>query len=131
MKNYGYVFKSFVLKAEKQSAKLQAERLEKELQSSTEQNTSLLSRLHKADREISTLASEVSQSPSAVHRRACDCRDEETGCVSDSLVKSFLTLSFYLLPDGFFSSLLPTSLFMVLGVEVMLLYSADEVHSQP
>nr|XP_034343560.1 centrosomal protein of 83 kDa isoform X3 [Arvicanthis niloticus] len=48
-------------KAEKQSAKLQAERLEKELQSSNEQNTCLISKLHKADREISTLTSEVKE----------------------------------------------------------------------
>ncbi|XP_038170469.1 centrosomal protein of 83 kDa isoform X1 [Arvicola amphibius] len=49
------------LEAEKQSAKLQAERLEKELQSSSEQNTCLISRLHKADREISALTSEVKE----------------------------------------------------------------------
>ncbi|OBS65510.1 hypothetical protein A6R68_05952 [Neotoma lepida] len=49
------------LEAEKQSAKLQAERLEKELQSSNEQNTCLISRLHKADREISALTSEVKE----------------------------------------------------------------------
>ena len=49
------------LEAEKQSAKLQAERLEKELQSSNEQNTCLISKLHRADREISTLASEVKE----------------------------------------------------------------------
>lgn len=49
------------LEAEKQSAKLQAERLEKELQSSNEQNTCLISKLHKADREISTLTSEVKE----------------------------------------------------------------------
>uniref|UniRef100_A0A8C0D1Z0 Centrosomal protein 83 n=1 Tax=Balaenoptera musculus TaxID=9771 RepID=A0A8C0D1Z0_BALMU len=45
------------LEAEKQSAKLQAERLEKELQSSNEQNTTLISKLHKAEREINTLTS--------------------------------------------------------------------------
>ncbi|XP_032767506.1 centrosomal protein of 83 kDa isoform X3 [Rattus rattus] len=49
------------LEAEKQSAKLQAERLEKELQSSNEQNTCLISKLHKADREISTLTSQVKE----------------------------------------------------------------------
>ena len=63
MKGYGCILKSIVLKAEKQSAKLQAERLEKELQSSNEQNTCLISKLHRADREISTLASEVSCCP--------------------------------------------------------------------
>ncbi|XP_059042513.1 centrosomal protein of 83 kDa isoform X2 [Mustela lutreola] len=47
--------------AEKQSAKLQAERLEKELQSSTEQNTVLISKLHKAEREINTLTSKVKE----------------------------------------------------------------------
>ncbi|XP_045409187.1 centrosomal protein of 83 kDa isoform X2 [Lemur catta] len=47
--------------AEKQSAKLQAERLEKELQSSSEQNTFLNSKLHKAEREISTLTSTVKE----------------------------------------------------------------------
>ncbi|XP_035306583.1 centrosomal protein of 83 kDa isoform X2 [Cricetulus griseus] len=49
------------IQAEKQSAKLQAERLEKELQSSNEQNNCLISKLHKADREISTLTSEVKE----------------------------------------------------------------------
>ncbi|XP_073940230.1 centrosomal protein of 83 kDa isoform X2 [Castor canadensis] len=49
------------LEAEKQSAKLQAERLEKELQSSNEQNTCLISKLHKADREINTLTSKVKE----------------------------------------------------------------------
>ncbi|XP_058427284.1 centrosomal protein of 83 kDa isoform X3 [Marmota monax] len=49
------------LEAEKQSAKLQAERLEKELQSSNEQNTFLSSKLHKADREINTLTSKVKE----------------------------------------------------------------------
>ncbi|XP_027449875.1 centrosomal protein of 83 kDa isoform X2 [Zalophus californianus] len=47
--------------AEKQSAKLQAERLEKELQSSSEQNTVLISKLHKAEREINTLTSKVKE----------------------------------------------------------------------
>ncbi|XP_021543004.1 centrosomal protein of 83 kDa isoform X1 [Neomonachus schauinslandi] len=49
------------LEAEKQSAKLQAERLEKELQSSSEQNTVLISKLHKAEREINTLTSKVKE----------------------------------------------------------------------
>ncbi|KAM5288493.1 centrosomal protein of 83 kDa isoform 1-T1 [Ctenodactylus gundi] len=49
------------LEAEKQSVQLQAERLEKELQSSSEQNTSLISKLHKADREINTLTSKVKE----------------------------------------------------------------------
>ncbi|KAF6339059.1 centrosomal protein 83 [Rhinolophus ferrumequinum] len=49
------------LEAEKQSAKLQVERLEKELQSSNEQNTVLISKLHKAEREINTLTSKVKE----------------------------------------------------------------------
>ncbi|XP_036746945.2 centrosomal protein of 83 kDa isoform X2 [Manis pentadactyla] len=49
------------LEAEKQSAKLQAECLEKELQSSNEQNNNLISKLHKAEREINTLTSEVKE----------------------------------------------------------------------
>ncbi|XP_053518169.1 centrosomal protein of 83 kDa isoform X2 [Artibeus jamaicensis] len=49
------------LEAEKQSVKLQAERLEKELQASNEQNTILISRLHKAEREINTLTSKVKE----------------------------------------------------------------------
>nr|XP_020022036.1 centrosomal protein of 83 kDa [Castor canadensis] len=40
---------------------LEAERLEKELQSSNEQNTCLISKLHKADREINTLTSKVKE----------------------------------------------------------------------
>ncbi|XP_076967729.1 centrosomal protein of 83 kDa isoform X2 [Tamandua tetradactyla] len=47
--------------AEKQSAKLQSERLEKELQSSNEQNTFLISKLHKAEREVNTLTSKVKE----------------------------------------------------------------------
>ncbi|XP_036920582.1 centrosomal protein of 83 kDa isoform X2 [Sturnira hondurensis] len=49
------------LEAEKQSVKLQAERLEKELQSSNEQNTILISKLHKTEREINTLTSKVKE----------------------------------------------------------------------
>uniref|UniRef100_K9IME5 Putative myosin class ii heavy chain n=1 Tax=Desmodus rotundus TaxID=9430 RepID=K9IME5_DESRO len=49
------------LEGEKQSVKLQAERLEKELQSSNEQNTILISKLHKAEREINTLSSKVKE----------------------------------------------------------------------
>ncbi|KAM5252923.1 centrosomal protein of 83 kDa isoform 2-T3 [Hipposideros larvatus] len=49
------------LEAEKQSAKLQAERLEKELQSSHEQNTVLINKLHKAEREINTLTGKVEE----------------------------------------------------------------------
>ncbi|KAM7116066.1 centrosomal protein of 83 kDa isoform 2-T4 [Molossus nigricans] len=49
------------LEAEKQSVKLQAERLEKELQSSNEQNTILISKLHKAEREINALTSQVKE----------------------------------------------------------------------
>uniref|UniRef100_A0A8D0YIU8 Centrosomal protein 83 n=1 Tax=Sus scrofa TaxID=9823 RepID=A0A8D0YIU8_PIG len=49
------------LEAEKQSAKLQAERLEKELQASNEQNTTLISKLHKTEREVNTLTSKVKE----------------------------------------------------------------------
>ncbi|XP_054436191.1 centrosomal protein of 83 kDa [Pteronotus mesoamericanus] len=49
------------LEAEKQSVKLQTERLEKELQSSNDQNTILISKLHKAEREINTLTSKVKE----------------------------------------------------------------------
>ncbi|XP_006898551.1 PREDICTED: centrosomal protein of 83 kDa-like [Elephantulus edwardii] len=49
------------LEAEKQSTKLQAERLEKELQSSNEQNTLLISKLHKAEREVNMLTSQVKE----------------------------------------------------------------------
>ncbi|XP_036092404.1 centrosomal protein of 83 kDa isoform X2 [Rousettus aegyptiacus] len=49
------------LEAEKQSAKLQVERLERELQSSNEQNTVLISKLHKAEREINILTSKVKE----------------------------------------------------------------------
>ncbi|XP_062059103.1 centrosomal protein of 83 kDa isoform X2 [Lepus europaeus] len=49
------------LEAEKQSAKLQAEHLEKELQSNSEQNTLLISKLHKAEGEITTLTSKVKE----------------------------------------------------------------------
>ncbi|XP_048357375.1 centrosomal protein of 83 kDa isoform X2 [Sphaerodactylus townsendi] len=49
------------LEAEKQSVKLQLERVEKELQLSNEQNTLLTSKLHKAEREISALATKVEE----------------------------------------------------------------------
>ncbi|XP_038259647.1 centrosomal protein of 83 kDa isoform X1 [Dermochelys coriacea] len=49
------------LEAEKQSAKLQIDRIEKELQMSNEQNTLLTSKLHKAEREISALATKVDE----------------------------------------------------------------------
>ncbi|KAM9169858.1 centrosomal protein of 83 kDa isoform 5-T6 [Pangshura tecta] len=49
------------LEAEKQSAKLQIDRIEKELQMSNEQNTVLTSKLHKAEREISALATKVDE----------------------------------------------------------------------
>ncbi|XP_004583161.2 centrosomal protein of 83 kDa isoform X1 [Ochotona princeps] len=49
------------LEAEKQSAKLQAEHLEKELQSNSEQNTLLIGQLHKAERDINTLTSQVKE----------------------------------------------------------------------
>ncbi|XP_033018295.1 centrosomal protein of 83 kDa isoform X3 [Lacerta agilis] len=47
--------------AEKQSLKLQLERIEKELQMSIEQNTLLRSKLHKAEREISALTTKVEE----------------------------------------------------------------------
>uniref|UniRef100_A0A670IV55 Centrosomal protein 83 n=2 Tax=Podarcis muralis TaxID=64176 RepID=A0A670IV55_PODMU len=49
------------LEAEKQSLKLQLERIEKELQMSSEQNTLLRSKLHKAEREISALTTKVEE----------------------------------------------------------------------
>ncbi|XP_044533708.1 centrosomal protein of 83 kDa isoform X2 [Gracilinanus agilis] len=49
------------LEAEKQSATLQYDRVEKELQSTNEQNTLLISKLHKAEREITALTSEVQE----------------------------------------------------------------------
>nr|XP_035113192.1 centrosomal protein of 83 kDa isoform X1 [Callithrix jacchus]XP_035113193.1 centrosomal protein of 83 kDa isoform X1 [Callithrix jacchus]XP_035113195.1 centrosomal protein of 83 kDa isoform X1 [Callithrix jacchus]XP_035113196.1 centrosomal protein of 83 kDa isoform X1 [Callithrix jacchus]XP_035113197.1 centrosomal protein of 83 kDa isoform X1 [Callithrix jacchus] len=49
------------LEAEKQSAKLRAEHLEKDLQSSNEQNTCLINKLHKAEREINSLSSKVKE----------------------------------------------------------------------
>lgn len=61
----------FWLKGEKQSVKLQAERLEKELQSSNEQNTILISKLHKAEREINTLSSKVSRLMFLPHSLEC------------------------------------------------------------
>ncbi|KAM8981520.1 centrosomal protein of 83 kDa isoform X1 [Sarcophilus harrisii] len=49
------------LEAEKQSAKLQYDRIEKELQSTNEENTLLISKLHKAEREIIELTSKVEE----------------------------------------------------------------------
>ncbi|KAG8439580.1 hypothetical protein GDO86_005683 [Hymenochirus boettgeri] len=49
------------LEAEKQSIKLQAERLEKELHEAREQNTFLTTKLHKAEREVTALASKVDE----------------------------------------------------------------------
>ncbi|XP_062990756.1 centrosomal protein of 83 kDa [Elgaria multicarinata webbii] len=49
------------LEAEKQSVKLQLERMERELQSSNEQNTLLTGKLHKAEREINVLTTKVQE----------------------------------------------------------------------
>lgn len=49
-----------VSQAERQSLRLQLERLGSELQLSHEQNTQLTGRLHKAEREVNTLTSQVS-----------------------------------------------------------------------
>ncbi|KAJ6656375.1 hypothetical protein lerEdw1_003878 [Lerista edwardsae] len=49
------------LEAEKQSVKLQLERIEKELQMSNEQNTILTGKLHKAEREKSALTTKVEE----------------------------------------------------------------------
>ena len=46
--------------AEKQSLRLQGERLEAELRLVLEQNTSLTGRLHKAERQVNLLTSQVS-----------------------------------------------------------------------
>ncbi|KAE8615371.1 hypothetical protein XENTR_v10008496 [Xenopus tropicalis] len=49
------------LEAEKQSMKLQLERLEKELHESTEQNTILTAKLHKMEREVNALSSRTGE----------------------------------------------------------------------
>ncbi|XP_035281904.1 centrosomal protein of 83 kDa isoform X1 [Anguilla anguilla] len=49
------------LEAEKQSLRLQAERLESELRLSLEQSTTLTGRLHKAERQVNLLTSQVEQ----------------------------------------------------------------------
>nr|XP_020671470.1 centrosomal protein of 83 kDa isoform X1 [Pogona vitticeps]XP_020671479.1 centrosomal protein of 83 kDa isoform X1 [Pogona vitticeps]XP_020671488.1 centrosomal protein of 83 kDa isoform X1 [Pogona vitticeps] len=49
------------LEAEKQSVKLQLECVEKELQMSNEQNTLLMGKLHKAEREINALTTKVEE----------------------------------------------------------------------
>ncbi|XP_064417934.1 centrosomal protein of 83 kDa [Latimeria chalumnae] len=49
------------LEAEKQSVRLQLDRLEKELQLATEQNNLLTSKLHRAEREVNTLSSKVEE----------------------------------------------------------------------
>lgn len=46
--------------AEKQSVRMQLERVENELQISQEQNSQLTTRLHKAEREVNMLTSQVS-----------------------------------------------------------------------
>ncbi|XP_034145852.1 centrosomal protein of 83 kDa isoform X2 [Esox lucius] len=47
------------LEAERQSLRLQSDRLESELQQSREQNAQLTARLHKAEREVNTLNSQI------------------------------------------------------------------------
>lgn len=47
-------------KAEKKSAELQVDRIEKELQTSHEQNILLTSKLHKCEREVNSLTAQVS-----------------------------------------------------------------------
>ncbi|XP_053318649.1 centrosomal protein of 83 kDa [Spea bombifrons] len=49
------------LESEKQSLKLQKERLEKELHLAAEQNIALTTKLHKAEREVTNLASKVDE----------------------------------------------------------------------
>ncbi|NXX41437.1 CEP83 protein, partial [Tricholaema leucomelas] len=49
------------LEAEKRSAELQIDRLEKELQTSHEQNILLTSKLHKSEREVNSLAAKVEE----------------------------------------------------------------------
>ncbi|KAM3832603.1 centrosomal protein of 83 kDa isoform 2-T2 [Vipera latastei] len=49
------------LEAEKQSGKMQLERVEKELQISSEQNTDLIGKLHKAEREIYALNTKIEE----------------------------------------------------------------------
>ncbi|KFP96030.1 Centrosomal protein of 83 kDa, partial [Leptosomus discolor] len=49
------------LEAEKKSAELQIDRIEKELRMSHEQNILLTSKLHKAEREVSSLAAKVEE----------------------------------------------------------------------
>uniref|UniRef100_A0A4W3ILY6 Centrosomal protein 83 n=1 Tax=Callorhinchus milii TaxID=7868 RepID=A0A4W3ILY6_CALMI len=49
------------LEAEKQSIKLQMERLEKEMQLVLEQNNLLISKLHKTEREVNSLSSKVKE----------------------------------------------------------------------
>ncbi|XP_063010964.1 centrosomal protein of 83 kDa isoform X2 [Melospiza melodia melodia] len=49
------------LEAEKKSAELQVDRIEKELQMSHEQNIHLTSKLHKAEREVNSLAAQVKE----------------------------------------------------------------------
>ncbi|XP_062347425.1 centrosomal protein of 83 kDa [Cinclus cinclus] len=49
------------LEAEKKSAELQVDRIEKELQTSHEQNILLTNKLHKSEREVSSLAAQVKE----------------------------------------------------------------------
>ncbi|XP_061847050.1 centrosomal protein of 83 kDa-like isoform X1 [Colius striatus] len=49
------------LEAEKKSAELQIDRMEKELQKSHEQNILLISKLHKSEREVNNLAAKVEE----------------------------------------------------------------------
>ncbi|XP_036257298.1 centrosomal protein of 83 kDa [Molothrus ater] len=49
------------LEAEKKSAELQVDRIEKELQTSHEQNILLTSKLHKSEREVNSLAAQVKE----------------------------------------------------------------------
>lgn len=49
-----------LFKAEKKSAELQIDRIEKELRMSHEQNILLTSKLHKSEREVNSLATKVS-----------------------------------------------------------------------
>lgn len=55
--------------AERQSLRLQLERLESELHSSHEQNSQLTGRLHKAEREVSSLTCQVRSSQTYLHAR--------------------------------------------------------------
>lgn len=81
---WGFINLAFVAQqSERQSLRLQVERTEKELQLSHEQNSQLTGRLHRAEREVTSLSSQV-RKPDVKCSTLCK-RNREAACGSGTV----------------------------------------------